>query len=52
LPTSLVAVVVEDRDVVVVPEVRGSVRPLQGFAAERKALVFKIDIYQQWHPLP
>ena len=44
LPAHLVAVVVEHGEVVVVPQLRGSVRPLQSVEAERQALVLKVGI--------
>ena len=46
LPADLVPVVVEDGDVVVVPQLRGPVRPLQGVEAERQALVLKVGVRQ------
>ena len=50
-PADLVAVVVEDGDVVVVAQLRGPVRPLQGVEAERQAVVFKVGVRQQRCPL-
>ena len=41
LPAHLVPVVVEHGEVVVVPQLRGPVRPLQGVEAERQALVLE-----------
>jgi hypothetical protein len=51
-PADPVLVVAEDRDIVEVPLLRGPVRPLQGAAAERFILDFKINVDQQRRPAP
>ena len=45
LPADLVAVVVQDGQVVVVAQLRGTVRPLQGVEADRHAVVLKGDVH-------
>jgi hypothetical protein len=44
LPAHLVPVVVEYGDVVVVPDLGGPVRPLQGIEAKRQTLVLQFSI--------
>ncbi len=45
-PAHLVLVLVEHRDVVMVPQLRGSVRSLQGIEVERQGLVFEVGVHQ------
>ena len=47
LPADLVPVVVEHGEVVVVAQLRGPVRPLQGVEAERQAVVLEGGVRQQ-----
>ena len=50
-PADLIPVVVQDGEVVVVAQLRGTVHPLQGVEADRHAVVLKDGVRQQRCPL-
>src|SRR5262249_37084439 len=46
-PADLIALAVENCDVIVLPQLRGSVHPHQGVEAERQVFVLKDGVHQQ-----
>jgi hypothetical protein len=44
-------VVVDDRDIMMIPQRRGSIRPPQGIKSEGDRIVLQLGVREQWYSL-